>query len=61
MATVARLNTQTGKVVYRDWTHVSDGARMISEFPAFLKAISSIGCPTIPIRLASDPLADFMG
>ncbi|RCR71003.1 ISAon1 family transposase N-terminal region protein, partial [Larkinella punicea] len=26
------LNTQTGKVVYRDWTQVGKGTRMTSEF-----------------------------
>ena len=34
------LNTQTGKVVYRDWTQVGKGTRMTSEFAAFLKDIS---------------------
>lgn len=34
------LNTQTGKVVYRDWTEVEKGTRMTSEFAAFLKDIS---------------------
>lgn len=29
------LNTQTGKVVYRDWTEVEKGTRMTSEFAAF--------------------------
>jgi len=34
------LNTQSGKVVYRDWTQVGKGTRMTSEFAAFLKDIS---------------------
>ncbi len=34
------LNTQTGKVVYRDWTQVEKGTRMTGEFAAFLKEIS---------------------
>ena len=34
------LNTQTGKVVYRDWAEVSKGTRMTSEFANFLKGIS---------------------
>ncbi|WP_428658778.1 ISAon1 family transposase N-terminal region protein [Runella sp.] len=39
------LTTQTGKVVYRDWTEVGKGTRMTSEFAryaarAFLKEIS---------------------
>lgn len=29
------LNTQTGKVVYRDWTEVEKGTRMTSEFALF--------------------------
>lgn len=33
------LNTQTGKVVYRDWTQVEKGTRMTGEFAAFLKQI----------------------
>ena len=33
------LNTQTGKVVYRDWTEVGKGTRMTSEFALFLKDI----------------------
>jgi hypothetical protein len=33
------LNTQTGKVVFRDWTEVAEGTRMTSEFSAFLKGI----------------------
>ncbi|HEU0227677.1 MAG TPA: transposase [Arachidicoccus soli] len=31
------LNTDTDKVVYRDWTLVADGTRMTKEFAAFLK------------------------
>lgn len=34
------LNTQTGKVVYRDWTEVGKGTRMTSEFADFLKEVS---------------------
>ena len=34
---------------------------MTSEFSAFLKDISGIGRPTIPTRVASELLADFMG
>jgi hypothetical protein len=55
VATVARLNIQTGKVVYRDWTEVGKGTRMTSEFAAFLKDISGIGRPTIPTRLTPRP------
>ncbi|MGM9506068.1 ISAon1 family transposase N-terminal region protein [Larkinella sp. GY13] len=34
------LNIQTRKVVYRDWTQVEKGTRMISEFSTFLKDIN---------------------
>ena len=34
------FNTQTGKVVYWDWTEVGKGTRMTSEFAIFLKGIS---------------------
>lgn len=34
------LQTQTGKVVYRDWTQVAKGTRTTKEFAAFLKQIN---------------------
>ena len=34
------LNSDTGKVVYRDWNTVAKGTRITSDFAAFLKAIS---------------------
>lgn len=33
------LNTETGKVVYRDWTEVGEGTRMTREFADFLKEV----------------------
>ena len=35
-----RLNTETSKVIYRNWTLVEKGTRMTGEFAAFLKEIN---------------------
>jgi hypothetical protein len=34
------LNTETSKVIYRNWTLVEKGTRMTGEFAAFLKEIN---------------------
>ncbi|WP_133578418.1 ISAon1 family transposase N-terminal region protein [Pedobacter metabolipauper] len=34
------LNTETGSVIYRNWTLVEKGTRMTGEFAAFLKEIN---------------------
>ena len=39
------LNTQTGKVEQRDWSHVSEGTRMTKEFAIFLNKIDGFVPP----------------